>query len=203
MQSQRMKSSLLTTQSFSECLKQSHQLPPVLMAIPISNNDSVKEVIYMNLFVQTLINMEFKDCKLDRFCEGNLNGDGKDDLFVIASKPCGEHESVDDYSICYRSMIFLAEGSLQYSFSASNDNIIECSNCEHASPTIKISDNKLFITQHLGSCQRDDITRTYEYRRSDNSWYLTKMETISFNCNDHLNTKESTQTEDDFGVIKF
>ncbi|HLP54596.1 MAG TPA: hypothetical protein VK151_06195 [Fluviicola sp.] len=192
----------MANRSFSEKPEQSHQ-SYALLAVPVSANDSVKETVYNQKLIQSIIDRYFIGSKLSRYCEGDLNNDRKKDLFVIASRPCGEYDGADKYSTCFRSMIFLSDGSFHYKLAASNERIIECSNCEHGIPDISISDNQLVINRHLGSCQREDITEIYEYQSSDKAWHLKKKEIVSFNCNDHQHTKESMQTEEDFGEVKF
>lgn len=157
--------------------------------------------------IQKLVNQKFKNYKIDELIDGDLNNDGRVDVFAILSKKCSQKESVLDGAICYRAVLFLSNDNNKYSVARSNDQIISCSECQNGDPEVEINNGVISITKAYGACWKDIITESYVFDGRDN-WLLKKVEKSSINCNAEPVNGEipiisyPSSTDKDFGVIK-
>jgi len=141
--------------------------------------------------------------------KGDLNADGRGDIFAIASRNCRENEAVSQYSKCNRAYLIIAEEDGRFRIEKYNDDIIACSDCEQGRPYVTIDIGIITIERTLGACTRDFIKEVYHFDKTENIWILKESQKSTVNCNDDPVNGEipiktfPVKTQKDFGKIIF
>ncbi|MGQ3012599.1 MAG: hypothetical protein ACT6QS_02735 [Flavobacteriales bacterium] len=146
--------------------------------------------------------------------EGDLDADGQTDRIIVYEKDCGdEKDTPSNLSRCRRMAIFLKrDGDLK--LFGYNDFLIACSDCANAGahdPFQGLRCGKGFfeVDTYEGECHK--VYQTYRFRHDAASadFLLQTLKTEEYICEDpedpNSNTThtESTETEKDFGTVRF
>jgi hypothetical protein len=72
---------------------------------------------------------------------------------------------------------------------------------------ISIKNREITFKQLFGACCKDEESTPFRYNKNLKDWFLLKKEKISYCCNqeqsDEVKTTITTETTEDFGIIKF
>lgn len=173
-------------------------------------------IILLLFFPPTIFSqsLPFKDYKEASIYKGDFNGDKQLDKIVVYEKKC---DSLDDSFLedatCRRIAIFLKiKGNFKlYGY---NDNLIDCSQCGGAGvgdpfQNITIKKQYFSVESLYGACDKTFIVTTFKFDITSNEFYLYKIGTEDYSCNDVENSngeiisRIETKTQKDFGKIKF
>lgn len=146
--------------------------------------------------------------------EGDFNGDKQIDKIVVYEKVCDslDENSVDGAS-CRRVAIYLKHNE-NYVLYGYNDNLIECSKCGGAGvgdpfEGIKIKNQYFSVECLYGACDKTFSVKTFKFDKKTKEFYLYKIGNEDYTCreednpNGEIKVKTRTETEKDFGKVKF
>jgi hypothetical protein len=146
--------------------------------------------------------------------EADFNGDKQIDKIIVYEKVC---HSLDENSLedanCRRVAIYLKNGK-NYVLYGFNDNLIECSKCGGAGVgdpfrDIKVKNQYFSIECLYGACDKTFSVITFKFDKKSKEFYLYKIGTEDYSCREEENSngeikfKKKTETEKDFGKVKF
>jgi hypothetical protein len=142
---------------------------------------------------------------------GDLNSDGTPDKLIVFETTCDAVPS-DDAVKCRRLAIYLSENG-KLKLYASNDDLIECSDCGGAGvgdpfQDIVIKGSTFSVESLYGACDKTAISTSFKFDKTSNEFYLNRIETLDWSCHfdeetQEVKTTEKVETQKEFGKIKF
>lgn len=141
---------------------------------------------------------------------GDLNSDGTPDKLIVFETTCDA--DLSENAKCRRLAIYLSEnGKLR--LYASNDDIIECSDCGGAGvgdpfQNIVIKGSTFSVESLYGACDKTAISTSFKFDKTSREFYLNRIETLDWSCHfdeetQEVKTTEKVETQKEFGKIKF
>ncbi len=162
-----------------------------------------------------LIHKNFPDHELSHHqpLTEDINNDQEFDLVALTSRVCtDDDETATDDSYCYTVIIFFNEGDGKFRIAATNNYLVECSDCGGAGvgnphQGIKFEKGILSFESLYGACDKTNQFINFSYDELEKKWWLDSIETSDYSCRDtgdgETTASYAIKNKKDFGSVQF